>query len=184
MTRMFIVGVALVASSVLCAVLAATAMIQIPSGVVLGALCLVLSIPCFIIGNIGRGLDRDALRVQELATKGRRINGRVVDALPMTSPHGGALFHAMGAQMVLQIDLDRGERGTQRVTVHLVENSELARGRIGTNVTVLEHPDDAALRTLEGYLPNGIRRWHLRHRWDGAGCQARLTRPYPPPLSP
>lgn len=30
-----------------------------------------------------------------------------------------------------------------------------ARARIGTAVTILEHPDDPSLRALEGFLPNG-----------------------------
>lgn len=157
MTRMFNVGLGLVGCAVACAVLAALSVIQVVSGVVLGTLCLVLSIPCFILGNIGRGFDRDAAQVKELATRGRRVSGRVVDALPMTSPHGGAVFRPTGAQMVLQVELDRGAGSTERVLIHLVENSELARGRIGSTVTVLEHPDDPALRTLEGFLPNGIR---------------------------
>jgi hypothetical protein len=154
---MFSVGVGLVVCAIACGVLAALAVIQVVSGVVLGVLCLVLSIPCFILGNIGRGFDRDAARVRELATRGTRVSGRVVDALPMTSPHGGAVFRPAGAQMVLQVELDRGAGGAERVTLHLVENSELARGRIGSTVTVLEHPDDPGLRTLEGFLPNGIR---------------------------
>ena len=157
MTRMFSVAVGLVLCAIACAVLAALSVIQVVSGIVLGALCLILSIPCFIVGNIGRGFDRDAAQVKELTTRGRRLSGRVVDALPMTSPHGGAVFRSTGAQMVLQVELDRGAGATERVTLHLVENSELARGRIGSTVTVLEHPDDAGLRTLEGFLPNGIR---------------------------
>jgi hypothetical protein len=41
------------------------------------------------------------------------------------------------------------------LAVHVVEDSERARARIGTEVTILEHPDDPALRALEGFLPNG-----------------------------
>ena len=154
---MLYVGVGLVVCALACGALAALGLLQVVSGVVLGALCLVLSIPCFVLGNVGRGFDRDAARVRELPTRGRRVSARVVDALPMTSPHGGPVFQRTGAQMVLHVELDRGAAGTERATLHLVESSELARGRIGSTVTVLEHPDDAGLRALEGFLPNGLR---------------------------
>ena len=143
---MLYVGVGLVVCALACGALAALGLLQVVSGVVLGALCLVLSIPCFVLGNVGSS-----------RTRGRRVSARVVDALPMTSPHGGPVFQRTGAQMVLHVELDRGAAGTERATLHLVESSELARGRIGSTVTVLEHPDDAGLRALEGFLPNGLR---------------------------
>lgn len=104
-----------------------------------------------ILHRVFSGHERAATQVRELPTRGVRRTGRVRDAVPYGSPHGGAVFQAEGAQMVLRVELDGG--GT--VTVHVVEDSERARARIGTEVTILEHPDEPSLRALEGFLPNG-----------------------------
>lgn len=129
---------------------------QLVSGIVLASLSVVLSIPFWIWGRIERGHDRDAAAVRELPERGLRVQGIVTDVLPLARPEGGPVFTAGGAQMVLRVDLDRGGR-REAVTVHLVENSETARSWIGRAVTVVEHPDDRQLRSLEGYFPNGRR---------------------------
>lgn len=137
--------------------LAIAGRVQAVTAGVLGVLCVIASVPLLVWSRIQSGLDRDAARVRELPERGVRVRGQVLDALPFTSPTGGAVFQAGGAQMVLQVALDRGEGRRQTVTVHVVEPSEAARARIGTEVTVLEHPDDPGLRALSGYLPNGRR---------------------------
>jgi hypothetical protein len=58
--------------------------------------------------------------------------------------------------MVLRVALN-DEHGAREVTLHLVEPSEAARARIGSTITVLEHPDDPDLRAVEGFVPNGRR---------------------------
>jgi len=127
-------------------------------------------VPSFVLGTVAgaigvvlvqvsRGFTRSfaqmAEQARDLATRGVRHVGVVRDALPYSSPAGGAVFQTGGAQMVLQIELPRDGGGTRTVTCHLVENSEAARGRIGQQIVVLEHPDDPAMRAIEGYLPNG-----------------------------
>jgi hypothetical protein len=104
-----------------------------------------------ILYRVNASQELAAAQVRELPSRGVRRTGRVRDAVPYGSPHGGAVFQAEGAQMVLRVELDGG--GT--VTVHVVEDSERARGRIGTEVTILEHPDEPSLRALDGFLPNG-----------------------------
>jgi len=106
-----------------------------------------------ILGRIGSSHERAAAQVRELPSRGIRRTGRVRDAVPYGSPHGGAVFQPEGAQMVLRVDL--GPEGGGLVSVHVVEDSERARARIGTEVTVLEHPDEPSLRALDGFLPNG-----------------------------
>ena len=102
----------------------------------------------------GRDTPTIAL-VRELAVRGIRRRGTVKDALPYTTPHGGAVFQPEGAQMVLRIELDP-ETGTRRtVTCQLVEDSDAAKRRIGTPIEVLEHPENPNIRAIAGYLPNG-----------------------------
>ncbi len=108
--------------------------------------------------GITKAHERAAAAVRDLETRGVRRTGIVRDVVPFASPMGGAVLQAEGAQLVVQIELERPEGGTQRVTCHLVENTEDARARIGKPITILEHPDDRELRTIEGYLPNGRRR--------------------------
>jgi hypothetical protein len=60
--------------------------------------------------------------------------------------------------MVLRVELEATPGAAPGdVTVHVVEDSEQARARIGTEVTVLVHPDDPSIRALDGFLPNGLR---------------------------
>lgn len=157
MARFTTLGLVFVLAAASMAVLASTGVVEVVSAVVLGGLCLVFSIPCFIIGRMGASMDRDVARVRELDSLGVRRTGRVLDAIPYTSEHGGAVLHPNGAQMVLSVELDRGAEGKKHVTLHVVEPSDAARARIGTEVTVIEHPDDPAIRALEGFMPNGIR---------------------------
>jgi len=127
--------------------------------------CLVLGLVLAVIGTtialIGRGVartfERDAALVGELATRGVRRHGTVKDALPLTSPeHGTPMFQPDGAQMVLRIELD-AEGGRRTVTCHVVEPSEAAKARIGSEVVVIEHPENQRIRALEGFKPNGLR---------------------------
>lgn len=104
--------------------------------------------------GINRTFARQVAAVAELETRGVRRTGRVREAVPYASEHGGAVLQADGAQMVLRIELDGGES----VACHLVESSEQARARIGNSIVIVEHPDDPSLRAIEGYLPNGRRR--------------------------
>lgn len=157
MARLTVVGIVFVSFAVLFVVLATLGVIQIPSGVVLAGLSVTLSIPCFIMGSIGSGMDRDAAQVRELESRGIRRAGRVIDAIPYASVHGGAALHATGAQMALSVELEQPGGTAEHVTLHVVEPSESARARIGTRVVVLEHPDEPSLRCLEGFLPNGRR---------------------------
>ena len=60
MARLTVGGIVVVSFAVLFVVLATLGVIQIPSGVVLAGLSVTLSIPCFIMGSIGSGMDRDA----------------------------------------------------------------------------------------------------------------------------
>lgn len=126
-------------------------------GLLVGGPTLGLAIVFYIFSSLGRGLAKDAERAKELPTRGRRLVGRVKDAVPYASSTGGAVLRPEGAQMVLQVELDRDDEGARIVTLHVVEPSESARARIGTTVTVLEHPDEPGLRALEGFLPNGLR---------------------------
>lgn len=157
MKRFTTVGLVLLACALGAGALAAAGVIEVVSGVVLGVLAVVLAIPAFIFGRIGQSFERDAARVKELPTRGVRSTGRVKDVVPYASPHGGAVLRPEGAQLVLQVEVARGGGRTDLLTLHLVENSERARARIGTEVVVLEHPDEPSLRALEGYLPNGLR---------------------------
>ena len=157
MKRFTAVGLGLAGLAVLFGLLAGLGVLEVVSGVVLGVLALVLSIPAFVMGRIGRGFERDAARVKELPSRGVRTTGRVKDVVAYASPHGGAVLRPEGAQLVLQVEVPRGAGRTDLVTLHLVENSERARARIGTEVTVVEHPEEPSLRALEGYLPNGLR---------------------------
>jgi hypothetical protein len=107
---------------------------------------------------ITRSYDELARKARELETRGVRRVGVVRDVVPFSSPSGGAALGPAGAQLILQIALPRDGGGTQTVTCHLVENSEQARGRIGQQIAVIEHPDDPDMRAIEGYQPNGRRR--------------------------
>lgn len=104
---------------------------------------------------MAKALARQVAAVGELETRGVRRVGRVRDAVPYASPTGGAVLQPEGAQMVLQIELDRGNGGTESITCHIVEHTETARARIGKDIVVFEHPDDRSLRAIEGFLPNG-----------------------------
>lgn len=108
--------------------------------------------------GITRSFDELAQQARDLETRGVRRVGVVRDVVPSSSPSGGAALYLAGALLVVQIDLPREGGGTQTVTCYLVENSEVARGLIGTQIAVIEHPDQPAMRTIEGYAPNGRRR--------------------------
>ena len=108
--------------------------------------------------RINRFHDELAQKARDLETRGVRRVGVVRDVVQYSSPSGGAALGLAGAQMVVQIALPRDGGGTQTVTCHLVENSEEARGRIGQQIAVIEHPDDPEMRAIEGYQPNGRRR--------------------------
>ena len=123
---------------------------------VIGTVLSVIGTTIWLIGrSIGRSFERDIALVNELATRGIRRRGTVKDAIPYASPHGGAVFQPEGAQMVLRIEL-ASEGGRRRtVECHLVEHSQDAKQRIGSEVVVVEHPESSTIRALEGYLPNG-----------------------------
>jgi hypothetical protein len=94
----------------------------------------------------------------ELPERGVRRAGRVRDALPYAPDDGGAVFDEDGALMVLQVELAEDERRPREVVqLHVVEDTERARARIGTEVIVMEHPSAKKLRALKGYLPDGRR---------------------------
>lgn len=123
---------------------------------VMGTVLSLIGATIVVIGrSLGRTFERDVALVRELAVRGIRRRGTVKDALPYTTPHGGAVFQPEGAQMVLRIELDP-ETGTRRtVTCQLVEDSDAAKRRIGTPIEVLEHPENPNIRAIAGYLPNG-----------------------------
>jgi hypothetical protein len=125
---------------------------------VIGTVLTSIGLTIYLIGRaIGKSFERDASLVRELATRGVRRRGTVRDALPYTTPHGGAVFQAEGAQMVLRIELDSDTGSKRSVTCQLVEDSDAAKRRIGSAITVVEHPENANIRAIEGYLPNGRR---------------------------
>lgn len=105
--------------------------------------------------QLSRNIARQAAAVRELTQRGVRRVGTVRDAVPYAASTGGAVVGSSGAQMVLQIALTTERGGTELVTCHVVEPSEQARARIGSTITVLEHPDDPTLRAVVGFLPNG-----------------------------
>lgn len=137
---------------------AAGALALVPA-IVMGSVMTVLGTTIALIGrSIARSFERDVALVQDLASRGVRRTGIVKDVVPLSSPHGGAVLLPEGAQLVVRIELDP-EGGSRRVvTCHLIENSEQARQRIGQPIVVLEHPEEPAMRAIEGYLPNGRRK--------------------------
>ena len=111
---------------------------------VMGTVLSLIGATIVVIGrSLGRTFERDVALVRELAVRGIRRRGTVKDALPYTTPHGGAVFQPE-------------ETGTRRtVTCQLVEDSDAAKRRIGTPIEVLEHPENPNIRAIAGYLPNG-----------------------------
>lgn len=124
-------------------------------GVVLGALATVMSIVAFVVGRIGAGFERSRRLMSELPALGVRLRGTVRDVVPFGAAHGGAVLHAEGVLMILRVEVDRGPGGSQLVNLLVVEPTEVARSRLGTEVTVVEHPAAPNLRALEGHAPNG-----------------------------
>jgi hypothetical protein len=123
---------------------------------VMGTVLSLIGVTIYLIGrSIGRTFERDVALVRELAVRGIRRRGTVKDALPYTTPHGGAVFQPEGAQMVLRIELDAETGKRQTVTCQLVEDSGAAKARIGKPIEILEHPENPNIRAIAGYLPNG-----------------------------
>lgn len=124
--------------------------------VVIGGVLTLIGTTIYLIGRgIATSFERDVGLVRELAVRGIRRRGTVKDALPYTTPHGGAVFQAEGAQMVLRIELDSNAGNRRTVTCQLVEATEDAKARIGKPIEVLEHPENPNIRAIAGYLPNG-----------------------------
>lgn len=112
----------------------------------------------FVMRHVLKGWLRTGSLIRELPDRGLRRRGKVRDVLANAPYHGGASFRQGGALMVMQVDLEPyGDRPAETVRIYVVEPTEDARARIGTHVTVLEHPDDSGLRALEGRQPNGTR---------------------------
>lgn len=110
----------------------------------------------FVMRHVFQGWQRTGARIRELPQRGLRRRGKVRDVLASAPYHGGASFRQDGALMVMQVDLEPyGDRPAETVRIYVVEPTEDARARIGTHVTVLEHPEDPGLRALEGRQPNG-----------------------------
>jgi hypothetical protein len=136
--------------------LGATGIAERVPALVMGTVLTVIGTTIWLIGrSIGKSFERDVALVRELATRGVRRTGTVKDVVPYASAHGGAVFQPEGAQMVLRIELDPEGGSRRTVTCHVVENSEDAKRRIGSEVVVLEHPENSNIRAIEGYLPNG-----------------------------
>jgi hypothetical protein len=134
------------------------AMELVPSLVLGGVLVPFGTVTTLVAYRIRSGFERDARRVRELAHRGIRRAGRVTDVLPYASEHGGAVLSAEGALLVVQVQLTSRDGHPETVRCLLVENSEHARGRIGSEITIVEHPEDPSLRAIDGYQPNGSRR--------------------------
>jgi hypothetical protein len=151
-------SIALLSLSVLgLLVLAITGSISGGVAVVLTPLLAVALVIAVIFDRLASSHRDAAAAVQELLKQGRRVQAKVLDVVPYNSGHAGSSSALIGngQQLVLRVQLADAPSGHE-VDVHLVERSEPARARIGTTVTVLVHPTDPHLRTLEGYLPNGI----------------------------
>jgi hypothetical protein len=150
----FWIGVLLVAAGLVVVIVGNTgAGISVPSIVLGGVLFVLGGTTALTTRSILRMQARAAAAVDVLVNRGARRDGIVRDVVPYADPAGGAVVQPEGAQLVIRIELAGGER----VTCHLVEDSEVARARIGKPIVVVEHPDDASLRAIEGYLPNGLR---------------------------
>jgi hypothetical protein len=125
--------------------------------IVLSALGTLIAILALVFGRIGKRQARAAARVRELAAVGNRVRGVVKEALPYAGYHGGLVLHADGVLMLLRVEILRPSGRPELVTVYVIEPSEVGKARLGTEVTVVEHPDDPDLRALEGFLSNGHR---------------------------
>ncbi len=159
MRIMLISGAVMIAIAVALLAVGATGVGEPWPSFVLGGVAGAIGVVLVLVSRgITGSFEELAQKVRELETRGVRRIGVVRDVVPYSSPSGGAALRLAGAQMVVQIDLPRDGGGTRTVTCHLVENSESARGRIGEQIAVLEHPEDADMCTIEGYLPNGRRR--------------------------
>lgn len=148
-----------IALSALAALLAAVGWLVLDVvvlGLLLGVLALAI-VALLIWGSISGEQTRLVAGVQELLAHGTRVQARVLDVAAYASEHSGATFQAAGQQLVLHVEYTDAQGATQRATVYLVATSDEARALVGTDVTLLVHPTDPALRTLEGYLPNGRR---------------------------
>ncbi len=152
------IGFVMLAGGALMLVLGLTGISDRVPAMVIGTVLSVIGTTIYLIGrSIGKTFERDVALVRELATRGVKRRGTVKDAVPYSSPHGGAVFQPEGAQMVLRIELDPEGGSRRTVTCHLVENSQDAKNRIGNEIVVVEHPENANIRAIEGYLPNGIK---------------------------
>ena len=120
-----------------------------------------LSIPAILAGGVlfvlggtmalssrafAKAIRQAETALRELETRGVRRTGTVTDVVIEPS------------YVLVKIQLDRTGGGGEHVTCYLEEDSESARARIGHPITIVEHPDHAALRAIEGYLPNGKKR--------------------------
>jgi hypothetical protein len=159
MGALLVIGPMLLALGLLALVAGALGATELVPSLVLGGVLVPLGgVITFVAYRIKSGFERDLSRVRELAERGTRRVGQVKDVVAYASEHGGAVLHPEGALLVVQVELESAEGVRETVQCLLVENSEVARARIGRDVTVVEHPEDPSLRALEGYLPNGDRR--------------------------
>jgi hypothetical protein len=152
------IGFVMMIGGAIMLVLGITGISERVPALVIGTVLSVIGVTIYAIGRaIGRSFEQDVSLVRELAVRGVRRRGTVKDALPYTSSRGGAVFQPEGAQMVLRIELESETGHRRTVTCHLVENSDDAKSRIGRDIVVIEHPENANIRAIEGYLPNGRR---------------------------
>lgn len=153
------IGFVMIAGGVLMLLLGLTGISDRVPAMVIGTVLSVIGTTIYLIGRmIGKSFERDVALVHELTTRGLRRTGTVKDAVPYSLAHGGAVFQPEGAQMVLRIELVGDNGGRRTVTCQLVENSQDAKNRIGQEIVVIEHPENANIRAVEGYMPNGRKR--------------------------
>ncbi len=111
----------------------------------------------FVVGRLFGGMNKQGVLISTLPEVGVRRKGRVRDALP-ASTVAGTPFANGAAHMILQVDLEQDEdHPAVTVQLHVLESSEAARARIGSDVVVLEHPEEPGIRALDGFTPMGNR---------------------------
>ncbi len=129
-----------------------------PTTLVLGVFLAIGGTIAFVFRHLLARAEGAGRRVRELPERGIRRRGHVSDVVPYGARHGGAVMHPEGVLMILRVDMAAQDGMPARnVNVLVVEPTDAAKARLGTDVVVLQHPDEPDLLALEGHLPGGRR---------------------------